>query len=229
MLPNKSVNRSWLAFWFFNVVSFVYNFRCAKVNSVGPPTRLPQSLDSRSKAMCKKINATHAQALDGVSSLGNLNHWGGWRAALEEAIESKREQEKPLTCAASYVAWLLLSSEHIAYRLRWFLYARCDLQKPRVFDYCYQTLLNECQKAMPVDVYEYAKFAVKVRHILIHKGFPNLQKAPMARWGGADSEAEFRQIRETIKNPGNYRLIKDRFDAVHSWLITDTTSVKFGI
>jgi len=42
-VANKTVNRSWLAFRFFNVVSFVYKFSCANVNSVGPPTRLPQA------------------------------------------------------------------------------------------------------------------------------------------------------------------------------------------
>lgn len=42
-LANKSVNRSWLAFRFFNVVSFAYNSRSANVNSVGPPTRLPSA------------------------------------------------------------------------------------------------------------------------------------------------------------------------------------------
>ena len=42
------MNRSWLAFRFFNVVSFVYSFRCANVNSVGPPTRLPQAFGAAS-------------------------------------------------------------------------------------------------------------------------------------------------------------------------------------
>ena len=42
--PNKSLNRSWLAFWFFKVVFFVYGFRFINVQSVGPPTRLTQTL-----------------------------------------------------------------------------------------------------------------------------------------------------------------------------------------
>ncbi len=41
---HKSVEWSWLAFRFFNVISFVYNPWCAYVNSIGPPTRLPQAL-----------------------------------------------------------------------------------------------------------------------------------------------------------------------------------------
>ena len=41
------MNRSWLVFRFFNVVSFVYNSWCINGISVGPPTRLPQtSVDS---------------------------------------------------------------------------------------------------------------------------------------------------------------------------------------
>ncbi len=47
MRDNKSVNRSWLAFRFFNVDSFVYNSWCGNVYSVGPPTRLPQTLASK--------------------------------------------------------------------------------------------------------------------------------------------------------------------------------------
>jgi hypothetical protein len=56
-MHNKSVNRSWLASRFFNLVSFVYNSRFANVNSVGPPTRLPQTF-------CQKIQVT---TLPGVS------------------------------------------------------------------------------------------------------------------------------------------------------------------
>ena len=43
-LHNKSVNRSWLVLRFFKLVSFGYHAWCANVNSVGPPTRLPQTL-----------------------------------------------------------------------------------------------------------------------------------------------------------------------------------------
>ncbi len=41
---SQADNRRWLAFRFFNVVSFVYNLRLFNVNRVGPPSRLPQSL-----------------------------------------------------------------------------------------------------------------------------------------------------------------------------------------
>ena len=41
---NKSVNRSWLAFRCFNVLSFAYNSRFVSGYSVRPPTRLPQTL-----------------------------------------------------------------------------------------------------------------------------------------------------------------------------------------
>jgi hypothetical protein len=37
MVHNKSVNRSWLTFQLSKVVSFVYNYWCDNVNSVGPP------------------------------------------------------------------------------------------------------------------------------------------------------------------------------------------------
>ena len=42
--PNQSVNRSWLAFRFLEVISFDYVFWLFKVSRVGPPTRLPRPL-----------------------------------------------------------------------------------------------------------------------------------------------------------------------------------------
>jgi len=48
---NKSVNRRWLAFRFFNAITFVYNSWCANVESVGPPTRLPQSFAASGNAL----------------------------------------------------------------------------------------------------------------------------------------------------------------------------------
>lgn len=52
------MNRSWLAFRFFNVVSFAYNSSLANVNSVGPPTRLPQTFgDGNEKTTMGMFNS----------------------------------------------------------------------------------------------------------------------------------------------------------------------------
>jgi len=58
----KSVNRSWLAFRFFNVASFDYSSWFVNIVSLGPPTRLPQSLSSRSLPLKSEQIAFHKPA-----------------------------------------------------------------------------------------------------------------------------------------------------------------------
>ena len=58
----KSVNRRWLAFPCFNVVSFDYNLSIVKVNRLGPPTRLPQFCASDSLAGLVTLKALNIVA-----------------------------------------------------------------------------------------------------------------------------------------------------------------------
>ena len=137
---------------------------------------------------------------------------------LKRGLKKGGETELPLTKAASYVVWLLFSSECIAYHLRKYLYIDSRFQKADVFDDGYDNLLNECRKEMPTDVFGDAEFAVKIRHIFVHKGFPNPHKSPASNNRGGFKETEVWEIRNTIKAPNNYHPIKSRFDAVYSWL-----------
>lgn len=174
---------------------------------------------------------TIRQFKDGAASLGNENHWSWWIVHLEKKITADNEHAQALSKAGTYVAWLLLSSEFIFYTLRWHLYAVSGMQDGGVFNDTYSKLLDAVADEMPADVAEDATFAVQVRHIMVHKGFPNPQEAP-AKAGGASGkfgEREVWKVRDEIKSPANFSSIKARFDRVQHWISKNTPGVEFGI
>ncbi|MCK4581492.1 MAG: hypothetical protein KAU10_09070 [Dehalococcoidia bacterium] len=176
-----------------------------------------------------KIETSSNQRSDALASLGNQSYWSGWLAFLEMEIESRKEVDGSLADAACYVSWLLLSAEYIVYRLRWYFYVVGDFKEAQVFDEQYGPLLNRCTEAMPTEIREHAKFAVRVRHIFVHKGFPNPQEEPAKRSGPFFSgETDVRKIRDQIENPANYEKVKLKFHAVHSWLNKHTPNFTFG-
>lgn len=178
--------------------------------------------------MTRDIPATMPQAMEGISSLGNLNHWGWWVATLESQIAERSEEKRPLADAPNYVAWLLMSAEHLAYRLRWHFYADGSFGEGIVFDEAYAALLLRCKVIMPPGVHDAASFAISVRHVLVHKGFPNPHLAPMQRNGGKDAAA-FLDVRDAMLMPSNYPVIRAKFQSVHQWLNGASPSVSFGI
>lgn len=179
--------------------------------------------------MCKKIESSPNQRFDGIASLGNQSHWSGWLAFLETEIESRKEVDRPLTDAACYVSWLLLSAEYIVYRLRWHFYADGSFEDAQIFDEPYSKLLDMCTEVMPTDIRQHVQFAVNVRHIFVHKGFPNPQEEPTKRGRKVFSEADVRAVRNQIENPANYGKVKSKFQAVRLWLKEATPNITFGI
>jgi len=180
--------------------------------------------------MCDTPTSTD-QLLDGFAALGNRTHWESWIALLEDRIEADGEPEKPLADAVSYVAWLLFASEYIFYSLRWHEYVLGDQKDGDVFDWQYARLLRAASARMPSDVTESATLAVRIRHVLVHKGFPNPQEAPTTNPARSleFSEDDVWDVRNTISRPANYPAIKARFDSVRAWLSSNTPGVKFGL
>ncbi|MCK4394748.1 hypothetical protein KAX17_17760 [Candidatus Bipolaricaulota bacterium] len=179
-----------------------------------------------------KIETSSNQRSDALASLGNQSYWSGWLAFLEMEIESRKEVDGSLADAACYVSWLLLSAEYIFYRLRWYFYVAGNFEDEQIFDDSYNKLFDKCAKVMPTDIREHVQFAVKVRHIFVHKGFPNPQEAPTKRinevCGEVFCEADIRKIRNQIENPANYEKVKSKFQAVRSWLKKATPDITFG-
>ena len=176
--------------------------------------------------------ATAIQQFKGVTaSLGNENHWSWWIAGLETRIATDKEHARPLSEAGTYVAWLLLSSEFIFYRLRLYLYAVGGMQDGGVFNDRYSELLDAVAERMPADIAGDTAFAVRVRHIMVHKGFPNPQEAPTKAAGGHGKfgEEEVWRVRDEIKAPSNYSSIKARFDGVQRWVSENTPGFQVGL
>ena len=180
--------------------------------------------------MRKKIETSPNQRSDALASLGNQSYWSGWLSSLEMEIENRREVDGSLADAACYVSWLLLSAEYIVYRLRWYFYVVGDFKETQVFNYGYTRLLNKCIEAMPTEIQEQAKFAVRVRHIFVHKGFPNPQEEPAKRSDDFFSgETDVKETLDQIVDLANYEKVKLQFHAVHSWLKEHTPNFTFGV
>ena len=177
--------------------------------------------------MDKKITASWNQVFDGIASQGNISHWGVWIRLLENTIESNREFEKPLSGASVYVAWMLMKSEYAFYRLRACRYVVGDFQNQDVFDKGYEWLLKSVATSMPPEIVEAARLGMLIRHILLHKGFPNLQDVPTDSGRGFNRQ-EITQVCHFMQNPGSYHEIKQRLDSVIQWIGNATPAFSAG-
>ncbi len=182
--------------------------------------------ESARKEDIEEIQAPEAARWDGAKALGNDDHWGCWIKQLEEQVA--KENHRHLSDAGVFVAWLLMSSEYIAQRLRFSYFANDSFSDQMVFDLPYAKLEERAASVMPTDVLDALRFVLTARHIIVHKGFPNLQAAPAERSLPAGFP-DIRQVLEDIREPRNFQRIRAKCDMVHQWITENTPPVRFGI
>lgn len=115
---------------------------------------------------------------ESLSVSGNANFLGGFLIDYESSIEKNQETEKPLSKAPNYFAWLNIASEQVFYRIREMIYI--NTERHEVFDSSYKSLLDHIldnHKPAP-DQWESILLFAKIRHLMVHKGFPNPHAAP---------------------------------------------------
>ena len=109
------------------------------------------------------------------------------------------------------------------------IYVIGDLCDGSIFDASYEVLLTSAAAQMPPAIAADVELAVRIRHILVHKGFPNPHAVPTQRRSRVFTEAEVWKVTRMISHSGAYSAIKPRFDAVRRWLADNTPNVQFGV
>jgi hypothetical protein len=155
---------------------------------------------------------------ESLSVSGNANHLGGFLQDYEDAIDLNGEIDKPLTKAPHYFAWINTASEQVFYRIRELIYINSEDHS--VFDAPYKSLLDyviENGRLSEAQIEVILLFA-KIRHLLVHKGFPNPHLAPSEKSreiakGKPFTACEVSSLAERLQSPACYVQLRDQHRA----------------
>lgn len=153
---------------------------------------------------------------DSLSVFGNSNHLVGFLASYEEKIVENAEAEKPLSKAPNYYAWIHIASEQVFYRIKEMIYVNEENESS--FDMPYKSLLNRL-----LSNYEPSKEQIeaiilfaKIRHLLVHKGFPNPHVCPSSNNrdianGYPFNAPQVNELAHYLQSPDCYPELKEKF------------------
>lgn len=173
------------------------------------------------------IELRRIQVFDALAASGNINHWWHWIVSLEDAVESSKDYLKPLTVAPLYVAWLLMISEYLCYRIRFYQYVVGDFQNQEAFDVPYKRLIASLPAHIPPEIADDIRLAIRIRHTIIHKGFPNPHDVPVERDPDFNRD-EVMGVKALIIKPSNFSHLKQRLHAAITWIGTNTPDFEAG-
>jgi len=149
------------------------------------------------------------EAFEALGAWGNSNHYLNYLNKFEHEIKSNKEYNKPLSDAANYFAWLLVAPMFIIHRIRELLFL--DTKDIKIFDCSFKDLLDNFNNNYNPDKEGFnciMKF-IKIRHLLIHKGFRNPHIKPSTNKtiiadGYPFKAKEVIELGNEIANPNNY-------------------------
>jgi len=159
------------------------------------------------------------QRNDALSVFGNTNYLDGFIYHLEAQIELREEFKRPLNEAPNYYAWLSMTSERIFYRIREVHFSK--YKDNEVFDHQYKKLLDSLFN--DIDFHREQKESIilfaKIRHILVHKGFPNPHIVPAGNLrpitkGVVLTPEETKEVCEYLFNTSNFNTLKAKYTAI---------------
>ncbi len=168
---------------------------------------------------------------DLLASLGNENIIGHTLAYLELRAREECEQRKSLADAPNYVAWLWISAEEVFNEMRRWCFSMSKLTDGSVFDHSYQDLVDlvfrHLETANTLSVIDLetlrssVEFVLIARHVIVHKGFPNVYSAPSKKArklpksliGNQITAADAQAIRAILKDR-RFSTIAERFHSV---------------
>lgn len=154
---------------------------------------------------------------ESLSVFGNSNYLRCFLHDYECKIEEDKEFDKPLFKALNYFSWINIASAQVFYRIREMIYVNTENEK--VFDDSYKALLNyvikEC-KLSDDDLDAIILFA-KIRHLLVHKGFPNPHIAPTNKeleiaTGRKFTAKEVNELASFLQKPSNYKFLQSKYE-----------------
>ena len=154
---------------------------------------------------------------DTLSVSGNSNHLGGFLSYYEQQIEERSETGRPLTDAPNYYAWMHIASEQVFYRIRELIYFNANDET--AFDKEYKKLLNIAfnnYKFSPDEKETIVLFA-KIRHLLVHKGFPNPHVTPSNRGNEIAKGHPFTKedvwiLVNKLREPSTFHELSEKYD-----------------
>lgn len=160
-----------------------------------------------------------------LNSGGNLSYITTYLHHYESEIDRRREAEKDLSRAPMYYAWLSTASALVYALARDLLYwdkVEVDLYKaPDVFEADYLEVLNGLFKSKDMDAQLRADILLfaGVRHLIVHKGFPNLHASTLRRnrplaAGAPYTKTEVMEVLALISDPKNYPKLLEAFQRV---------------
>ena len=158
---------------------------------------------------------------DTLAVTGNSNHLLGFINHYEAQIAARGEESCSLSDAPSYYAWLCVTSEYVYYAVKKLIFFESLASDSAVFDLPYSKVLDrllgmaEVTQPLKDDVLLFAR----IRHLLVHKGFPNPHDAPTAKARTLANDimyqtAEVWEVCNRIRNPREYSDLKLVFSRV---------------
>ncbi len=153
-----------------------------------------------------------------IATTSNSNFVGNFLAYFENQIEDNQEPEKSLSETPNYFAWLGIVSEYITYLIRAMIYI--NHEDSDAFDYPYKKLLDTLlsNKKLSEEQKEYLILFAEIRHIMVHKGFPNPHKKPsnnerLITKGYTLKAERVSEIADLISKPKSYTELRKKSDA----------------
>jgi hypothetical protein len=153
---------------------------------------------------------------ESMSVFGNSHYQSDFLAYYESQIQENSETSKLLTQAPNYYAWIHIASENVYYRIKEMIYV--NETNIESFNFPYKRLLDHLFSSH--DITQEQKDAIllfaKIRHLLVHKGFPNPHTAPSdderkLTENFIFSSTEVKATTTLLRNPACFNELKDSF------------------
>jgi hypothetical protein len=155
---------------------------------------------------------------DTLAVLGNRNHLLGFIKHYEEQIEIRKEITRPLTDAPNYYAWLCVTSEFAYYAVKQLVFLRSKASDSAVFEDGYKKVLDTlwCIPEVTPQTKDDVLLFAKIRHLLVHKGFPNPHDAPTSKTRELTANdrydaADVWDVCRRVRSPGEFSTLKPAF------------------
>ncbi|MDF7809673.1 hypothetical protein P4E94_19700 [Pontiellaceae bacterium B12219] len=118
---------------------------------------------------------------DTLATTGNSHHIGSFLAHFESNIEKNEISKNSISDSPNYYAWLCIASERVLYRIRELIYF--NEGDSEAFENGYAKLVNRLFSNYSLSSPEKESIILflKIRHLVVHKGFPNPLEAPANR------------------------------------------------
>ena len=154
----------------------------------------------------------------------NADFWSSWIDQLRCKIEDSQEPKKDLKDAPHFVSWVLLSCEYLSSQLKSMTFINSGLYDSKSLDEGYVDTIKHYKEKMDSNTFAAMRFTIGCRHVIIHKGFPNMHRQTLLKKRGFTND-ELYAILEVITNPSRFEEILQRFQVLERWVSENIASI----